>query len=332
MSSKFIKEYKERRDFYIEFERGLNSLLRELLDQYSISYHKPMQSRTKEVWSFEEKIQRKTYTNPLQEITDLVGLRIVVFHPEEVVNVEAMIREQFLVDETKSADKRSLMNKDQFSYGATHLIVSIDENRDSLVEWTRFKNIQVEFQIQTLCEYVWASFQRNIEYKKDNPSIILSRRLSRLCALFELADDEFEAIRNSALKDMKERSISIESIRFYMTNSPDVRTLVSKFTRIGASELSFEDSLEYITELLWACEKVGIKKIHELEQMIIEEIREEALLSAFQRNGRPNIKVAPILLTLFILYNKYERFSSRSLARKGWHGIERAIMIDRVQE
>lgn len=55
-------------------------------------------------------------------------------------------------------------------------------------------NIQFELQIRTIIQDAWSVLDHKIKYKKSIP-LSLKRRINRLSALFEIADDEFLRIK-----------------------------------------------------------------------------------------------------------------------------------------
>src|SRR5262245_45597998 len=75
------REYETRRPTFELFTRRLQALLETLLADGNIRVH-AIESRTKGVVEFREKVGRpgKRYLNPVTEITDLTGLRIITYY------------------------------------------------------------------------------------------------------------------------------------------------------------------------------------------------------------------------------------------------------------
>lgn len=237
----FTEEYRKVEPHYRAFSKRLHSLLTELLYENNIKYS-TIEYRTKTVESFSEKITRdgKSYIDPINEITDLSGLRIILYYLDDLPKVRTLIENEFNVDEKNSKDNKDILDFDQFGYLSIHEIVSLKEPRASLVEWKRLINLSAEIQIRTVLQHAWASTSHSLQYKNENDiPRELRRQLHRLAGLFELADQEFLRIKdskekiissiNTSLEENNYSSISInmDSLRRYVISSKVVREIVS---------------------------------------------------------------------------------------------------------
>jgi ppGpp synthetase/RelA/SpoT-type nucleotidyltranferase len=61
---------------------------------------------------------------------------------------------------------------------------------EDLPDANRFKHLKIELQIRTVIQDAWSILDHKIKYKNSIPQN-LKRRINRLSALFEIADDEF---------------------------------------------------------------------------------------------------------------------------------------------
>jgi putative GTP pyrophosphokinase len=176
----------------------LRSLVADLLAEAGIDVIQ-IESRTKDLDSFTEKISRKRakYANPLTEITDLVGLRIITYYREDVAAVGEVLRGEFQIDATNSVDKAASLDPDRFGYSSVHYVVSLSPDRRRLVEWRPYAGMRAEIQVRTALQHAWSAVNHKLDYK--SPTEVpreLRRRLFRLSALFELADEEFSELRD----------------------------------------------------------------------------------------------------------------------------------------
>jgi len=188
-------DYEKCRPKHERFRVELHRLIEKLCDQKNITAQ--LESRTKSVSSFQSKINRpgKNYIDPLHDVTDLVGVRVVVNTLVEVETVAALLRKEFSVDEENSINKAEALDPDKFGYLSQHLIVKLPEHRCVLSEWAEFSGLSAEIQVRTALQHTWSVIQHPLDYKSTSAvPKELRRRLFRLSALFELADAELDEL------------------------------------------------------------------------------------------------------------------------------------------
>lgn len=175
----------------------LKALLADVANEYSIDYH-AIEVRAKTVESFSEKIKRpgKEYSNPLEDITDLCGARVILYYQEDIDKFYEALVDEFDINAKLSVDKRSELNYDQFGYVSRHIICKVGRSRAKLLDWKKFKDINIEIQVRTVLQHGWASISHALQYKGgiDTPPE-LARKLTRLAGLLELADEQFSSLR-----------------------------------------------------------------------------------------------------------------------------------------
>src|SRR6516165_72041 len=183
----------------------LQALIVDLLAEANLEVIQ-IEARTKAIDSFTEKISRKRvkYANPLTEVTDLVGLRIITYYREDVTRVGEILKQEFQIDATNSVDKAAALDPDRFGYTSVHYVVTLSPDRRRLAEWKPYAGFRAEIQVRTALQHAWSAVNHKLDYK--SPTEVpkeLRRRLFRLSALFELADEQF-----SSLRDARERIAS----------------------------------------------------------------------------------------------------------------------------
>ncbi len=198
---------------YESLEKRTYELLSTLLDDAGVEYHS-LTSRCKERKSLEGKISRegKNYCE-LSDLTDVVGFRITTYFAGDVDNVAELIEKELVLDEDNSIDKRKAAEPDRFGYMSLHLIASHKDERTCLPEYKCCAGKRFEIQIRTILQHAWAEIEHDIGYKSESdvPKAV-RRRFSRLAGLLELADDEFQIIREqlSEYKDGLPEKIKTE--------------------------------------------------------------------------------------------------------------------------
>lgn len=200
--------YRENSDLLRAAEGSLRTVVALLLTDRD-EFHTPVvTSRVKECEESIKKFGRK-YQRELEAagteyeirpyITDLVGLRVTCLYEDEVAKIQECLGEEFeVIDIT---DKVTPMEESEtlFGYKGLHLDMKLCEPRRDLPEYSRFRDLQFEVQIRTAVQDAWSTVDHKIKYKRNIP-ISLKRRINRLAALFELADQEFRNIRDETLE------------------------------------------------------------------------------------------------------------------------------------
>ena len=214
-------------------QRLLADLLRvERLNVLSIA------DRVKARDSLSEKLSRpgKHYEN-LQEVTDLVGLRVVTFFEDEVDIVAAIVAKEFELLSQYCVDRRSFAEPDRFGYKSLHYVCKLAKTRRELTETGAYCDELFEIQIRSILQHAWAEIE-HIGYKSEIaiPNEI-RHRMSRVAGLLEIADREFMEVRDESLA-YKEKvaaeirkqallNIELNSISYleFIATSPLVRDL-----------------------------------------------------------------------------------------------------------
>jgi putative GTP pyrophosphokinase len=205
---KFREWFESNQPIFTRALPVVRSLLSELLtdsDQFSApNVSGRIKSRDECVAKFARKYQTicETEKRPYEikdYITDIVGLRVVCLYETDVPRIRKLVTEHF--DVLEETDKTATVEShdDTFGYKGLHLDVKLKENRSILPEYSRFRDLKFELQIRTNVQDAWSVLDHKIKYKKNIPES-LRRRINRLAALFELADQEFRNIRDETVK------------------------------------------------------------------------------------------------------------------------------------
>src|SRR5574341_2531355 len=202
-----IKKYDKEK--YRLFASKVKEIISLILESKKIRPHS-ITYREKDPEKLKEKMKRmgKEYNDPLHEITDLAGVRVITYFPSDVDKIVKEIEENFVIDKEKSIDKRKTSDPSNFGYVSVHLIVELLPSRLNLPEYSLFKDMKCEVQIRTILQHAWAEIEHDIVYKStEDIPFELRRNFSSLAGLLEVADREFELLR----KMEKEVSKKIEN-------------------------------------------------------------------------------------------------------------------------
>jgi hypothetical protein len=123
--------------------------------------------------------------------------------------------------------------------------VRVTPSRAAADEWAPFADFTAEVQVRTALQHAWAAVEHSLNYKtKTAVPESLRRRLYRLGALFELADQEFADITAQAGRlqreykevvrsELLEVELNADSLRAYLEGSDVAEWWVKQLTLAG---------------------------------------------------------------------------------------------------
>lgn len=232
---RFRDYYNENRPLFVDAVDSYRTLISLLLadnDNFSLPI---VNGRVKEreecITKFSVKYQKGCEENkqPYEIkdfITDVIGLRVICFYESDIALVRDLLSNNFKV--VSETDKTQVLEShdDTFGYKGLHLDLKLSDVRVGLPEYRRVAKFQFEVQIRTIVQDAWSVLDHKIKYKKSIPPK-LKRRINRMAALFELADQEFENIRNETIeleKSQTQSSNVVESPAMPHTSPPQPLT------------------------------------------------------------------------------------------------------------
>jgi len=191
----FDEEYDKTARLAQGFILPLEGLIQVLLEGEGIRVH-GVTSRIKSKTSVIRKLQRSSGERDIDSLTDMIGIRVVTYFPDEVDAVATVVEREFLVDSENSVDKRAALDPDRFGYLSLHYVLRLNRSRSALPEYSSYGNIRFELQIRSILQHAWAEIEHDLGYKSEFavPRTV-RRRFSRLAGLLEVADAEFLGLR-----------------------------------------------------------------------------------------------------------------------------------------
>jgi ppGpp synthetase/RelA/SpoT-type nucleotidyltranferase len=210
----FEEEYHRIAEPMQAFQLPLEGLIQVLLESEGIRVH-GVASRVKTKTSVERKLQRSDEARNISSLTDILGVRVITYFPDEVDVVANLIEREFTVDRKHSTDKRMALEPDRFGYLSLHYILQLAQSRSALPEYRGFKDIKFELQIRSILQHAWAEIEHDLGYKSEVavPKAV-RREFSRLAGLLELADAEFLRIREELASSSTPSHSFAEKVQF----------------------------------------------------------------------------------------------------------------------
>jgi putative GTP pyrophosphokinase len=186
-----------------------------LITKANIRLAVPLQNRTKAWTSVLHKLNQKRFVpkKSVLEMQDLVGIRAIFLFKRDTEVMAELIKSNFKVlNEYNSQDK---LNDDQFGYSSKHVVIELSDEWLKVPTMRDFAGIKCEIQIRTLSQHAWADASHILQYKaEENVPAPLKRTISRISALLEIVDLEFERIlseRESYKENIEEIKLSKSS-------------------------------------------------------------------------------------------------------------------------
>lgn len=233
-------DYEKQRGYLEALAGSISRACEAVLTCNDVPYHS-VKARVKSLPSSLDKIVRKRYEPSLQQVEDLVGIRVICLYPRHIDPIVSLLEHEFTVLE--KVDKRPAPGTTQFGYSSVHLICTLmNTPRANLPEHTGMQDMRFEIQVRTILQEAWAEIEHGLIYKSEGSAPEeIRRQIARVSAVLEMADEDFQRVY-----DLRE-------------------TYVQKLKETDLKELSDEplnaDSLMEVIErkLPWA---VGWKEIH----------------------------------------------------------------------
>ncbi len=253
-----VAEFAARRPALVPATDHYLQLVTALLDDAGINYLS-VTARTKTVESFAAKTERRApdgtplYSEPLVEITDLIGLRVITYLREDVDTVANLLAEEMrLLDDRDMGQETA--REGRWGYASRHLLVGVEGVQQP-----------ASIQVRTVLQHAWAEFEHEIRYKGSIPAAHapdLNRRFTLAAGLLELADREFSAVRERI------RTSTPDTSAPEITSDPRIPTAVlatylgNRFPDAGWSRT---DHYAWIAGLLL---DLGIDSIDEVDDVL----------------------------------------------------------------
>ena len=262
-----LQQYRELRPTLQQLSDEASQMLHHALREQSI-YITAMEHRVKTEKSLTGKLELKgAKYKTIDDITDLVGLRVITFYNDEVDKVAAIAKRIFDIDWQESVDKRKLHELDAFGYNSLHYICRLKTGGP------RF-----ELQMRTALQHVWSTIEHDTGYKGDvKMPREYKRQFSRLAGMMELIDDEFSRLR-IVLTDYRRQMLALvnsgqladvplsaETFRSYLELHPFDR-LNKRIAAVNQAEIWPVSMMSYLRVL----ESFGLETLGDVQQFIDE--------------------------------------------------------------
>jgi hypothetical protein len=261
-----------------------------------------------------------------------------LYYSSDVERVDSLVEREFTVDEANSWKRTPTSDPDRFGYRSDHYVVSCSPSRAGLSEWSPYRGLKAEIQVRTVLQHAWAAIDHRLNYKRASEiPTELKRKLFRISALLEVADDQFESVRQGAehLSSTYKESVSSghlnlpidrDSIEVYVDTSPRMQQWGAAAVRAGfnlekPTVGSNPDDPEGVAELTLASQLAGFADLKALDRFLDQagDWGEQAL-HALRPAGRGTWYATPAFIAASLIYIG-SNLSREDLERDGSHGF-----------
>lgn len=255
--------YVQNKELYNACGSSVQRLLTTLLQQAQIPVHS-IQYRIKEQHSFLNKCKDPRYTDPLKEITDVCGLRVITYTNKDVETICEVIKRHFFIDTNKSVNKAERLHPNEVGYLSVHYIAKLNDARAKLDEYMPYSNICFEIQIRTLLQHAWAEIEHDRSYKFSGelPKDI-KRRFFLVAGTLELMDREFNILAQEIEQYAAQVHAETKSgnLDFDIDSTSLMEYLKIKLKDYPQIESTFKGSDKVIIQELLDCEISTLSKL-----------------------------------------------------------------------
>lgn len=245
------------------------TIIRNLLNNNGIEILS-VSGRTKDKDSLLEKITRKGYKKPSEQMTDISGVRIIVYLESDIKRVCNIIEQAFNIDKKNSLNQDDRLSINQIGYRSVHYVCDLGDVRTQLPEFLDLGGLKFEVQVRTVLQHAWTELAHDRNYKfagKLPPEI--ERNLYLYAGMLEIADKGFSQLSmqiDKYIKDVHEKNE--EGNLDYILNTLSLKEFVENWAYkndLEIEEIAFKVD---ISDLVSELEQFGITTAEQLNKII----------------------------------------------------------------
>jgi putative GTP pyrophosphokinase len=256
---------------FAQKEPGYKRLLDEslfILEQGLVSarvkYHS-IPTRIKRLDSLLAKAERRSEKgNPLDQITDIVGLRVVCLFLSDISRIGTVIRRHFEVITEDNKIEGSEVSS--FGYMSVHFIAKMKKTYsgpryDGLVE------MPFEIQVRTIAMDAWATISHYLDYKSEiDVPTEMRRDFYALSGLFYVADTHFEMFFKERERGSVEIRAGLEAGKLGLDQELNLDTLRAYLAQRFTDRT--HSPAEFVSKLVSELHSAGYKNLAQLDDAI----------------------------------------------------------------
>ena len=264
--TKLVQWYDERYAINCAFCIKIRGLIEDIIKAKSIAYQS-ITSRVKEKDSFLKKSENEKYTEPVKQIMDINGIRIIAYTNSDVKKICGLLEKEFTIDPDNSENKATKMKDNEVGYLSVHYIASLSDSRTGLSEYSLYKDMKYEIQVRTLLQHAWAEIEHDRNYKFGGvlPKEI-KRRFFLAAGTLEMVDREFQSLSDDI--DAYSKYVKEKTTRGVLTISIDSTSLFQYLSKSLDSPKIDKTFNTLDKEIIHELSCFGINTLADLDKII----------------------------------------------------------------
>ena len=291
----WVDAYADQRDVYDAFVKKLRDLVETLLDDDEVDYAWVISFSTTP-GNLEGDLARsrrasRPVENPLESSVRVAGVKIGIHNNLPGAELGDLIRREFVVDaqgslpieEAIRRNERPARDRPQpIAYEFAHYLVSLDERRLDLTEWSRFAGLKARIEVATLLQDAWEDIDFELPfYDDDSYPAEVRKLLARSAAGLAAADEQLTEAHHAIWRlhrDYEEAIAAGElqigvngvSLRAYLVTSDLVASLTELAVNVGFTPYpEYEPNWQSIEPgILWLLRRDDVHRLDELEEFL----------------------------------------------------------------
>lgn len=259
------REYEKKRPIFGQLRDEAVFILEHDFLTSGIKYHS-LTSRIKAFESMANKAERNQLEQPLTEMHDLVGLRVVCLFLSDIERIAERIRDAFhVIEEDNKIEGQEI---ESFGYLSFHFKVEMKHSHSG-PRYEAILKMPFEIQVRTIAMDAWAATSHYLDYKSDAdvPSD-LRRDFYALSGLFYVADKHFEMFFRSRQAAQKRIQKTLEQKNPLLDQEVNLDTLTA-YLKFRLPERTPErDTPDIVSSLIPELRTHGYITIKQVDELV----------------------------------------------------------------
>jgi putative GTP pyrophosphokinase len=321
--------YDNNKELYDSLRQAVDKVVQDRLDSQGLmkgSDYVFIESRLKKKDKFIKKMNnvdaegKRKYANP-KEITDIAGIRVVVYILPDLEPISAVVKRFFDIDLKRSVDKFKQLGESQVGIRSRNYIGKLDKNIiKENPEYAKFKELDFEIQVNTLLDYAWSVIEHDRNYMTASPKelpdgSLVPRRFKLLAGDLELVDHQFEQLSKET--DAYAKPIPSKILKGELEIEISPYALRQFFTIKFGDVPFFTPYFGLVDDDMSELKSFGIATLSQLNKIIRPDFKQRYVKVLKDKLGlNDQINFSALLLDILILYYGSSYF--KKATRKGY--------------